>query len=306
MVYLNFIWHMHQPYYRDNLCGKTKMPWVFLHAIKDYYDMPYMLSLNPSIKATFNLVPSLVEQINHYVAGSANDELLEILLRDAGMLNDDELDVLNSYIFLSNEKNMINPFWRYKELHLKFKSSQNGMKIFEKNEIEDAQVLFLLSWCGNYLRENNKTVKNLIFQEANYTHVQKLELIHELIEFLPNILKLYKQLFSQGQIEISVSPYYHPILPLLIDINSAKDADDNVNLPNIANDSFKEFSEGQITKAVDFFEQTFGRKPNGFWPSEGALSEEGSALMRAIQRVDRRVRDIARTELKAAAPEARR
>lgn len=279
MVYLNFIWHMHQPYYRDNISGKTKMPWVFLHAIKDYYDMPYMLSLNPSIKATFNLVPSLIEQINHYVEGSANDELLEILLKDAADINDAELDVLNSYLFISNEKNMIHPFWRYKELNLKFKSSQKGVKIFDKNEIEDAQVLFLLSWCGNYLKENNKTVKNLISQEINYTHVQKLELIHELIEFLPNILKLYKQLFSQGQIEISVSPYYHPILPLLIDINSAKDAQSNVNLPNIANDSFKEFSEPQITKAVEFFEQTFGTKPNGFWPSEGALSEETIELI---------------------------
>ncbi len=163
---------MHQPYYRDNLSGKTKMPWVFLHAIKNYYDMPYMLSLNPKIKATFNLVPSLIEQINHYIDGNANDELLDILSLDASTLSDDELDILNRYIFLSNEKNMIQPFWRYKELHQKFKSSQMGMKIFDKNEIEDAQVLFLLSWCGNYLKKNNATVKNLISQGANFTNQQ--------------------------------------------------------------------------------------------------------------------------------------
>jgi len=270
---------MHQPYYRDNLSGKTKMPWVFLHAIKNYYDMPYMLSLNPKIKATFNLVPSLIEQINHYIDGNANDELLDILSLDASTLSDDELDILNRYIFLSNEKNMIQPFWRYKELHQKFKSSQMGMKIFDKNEIEDAQVLFLLSWCGNYLKKNNATVKNLISQGANFTHQQKLELIHELIKFLPNIIKLYKQLFSQGQIELSTSPYYHPILPLLIDINSAKDANSTMNLPNIPNDTFKEFSEPQVTKAVDFFEQTFGTKPNGFWPSEGAISEQTVELI---------------------------
>ena len=279
MVYLNFIWHMHQPYYRDNLSGKTKMPWVFLHAIKDYYDMPYMLSLYPNIKATFNLVPSLIEQINHYIDGSANDELLEILLQDAATLNDAELDILNSYLFVSNEKNMINPLWRYKELHAKFKSSQKGVKAFDKNEIKDAQVLFLLSWCGNYLKKNNKTVIKLISQGANYSHEQKTELIHELINFLPEILKLYKKLFSSGQIELSTSPYYHPILPLLLDINSAKDANIDVELPNIPNDSFKEFSELQITKAVDFFEQTFGTKPNGFWPSEGALSEKAVEII---------------------------
>ena len=279
MVYLNFIWHMHQPYYRDDISGKTEMPWVFLHAIKNYYDMPYMLSLHPNIKATFNLVPSLIEQINNYIDGSANDELLEILKLDATTLGDEEKDILNRYLFLSNEKNMIDSSWRYRELNQKFKSSKSGMKTFSKNEIEDTQILFLLSWCGNYLKKNNTTVKNLITQGANFTHIQKLELIDELIKFLPNILKLYKQLFLQGQVELSTSPYYHPILPLLLDINSAKDANSNINLPNIPSDSFREFSEVQITKAVEFFEQTFGTKPNGFWPSEGSISEETVELV---------------------------
>ncbi|QOG11462.1 galactose-1-phosphate uridylyltransferase [Arcobacter sp. FWKO B] len=273
MVYINFIWHMHQPYYRDNLTGKTKMPWVFLHAIKDYYDMPYLLSQNPNIKATFNLVPSLIEQLNHYINNDANDELLDILTKDVSTLKDEQLEFLNSYLFTPNEKNMINIFWRYKELNTKFKSSQKGLKIFDESEIEDAQVLFLLSWCGNYLKKNNKTIKNLITQGANYNHTQKLSLINELIKFLPEILKLYKKLAKKGQIELSTTPYYHPILPLLLDINSAKTANANTNLPNIDPQTFKEFGKSQITKAIELFEQTFDFKPTGFWPAEGSVSE---------------------------------
>lgn len=279
MVYLNFIWHMHQPYYKDNLSNKTKMPWVFLHAIKDYYDMPYILSQHPNIKATFNIVPSLIEQINDYIKGDANDELLDILSLKVSTLKDEDLEFLNGYLFASNETNMINPLWRYKELYLKFKSFEKGIRVFNENEIEDAQVLFLLSWCGNYLKENNKLVKNLISQGANYTHNQKLSLIHELIQFLPEILRLYKELFAKGQIELSTTPYFHPILPLLLDINNGKYANLSTTLPDVESDTFVQFSTSQVTKAIELFEETFGVKPNGFWPAEGSVSDEVVKLL---------------------------
>ena len=278
MLYLNFIWHMHQPYYRDDASHKTKMPWVFLHCIKDYYDIPYYLSHFPQIKATFNIVPSLIIQIYKYIDKSANDELLRIMQLRVDDFSKDDISVLEDYIFLSNEQNMIKPFWRYHELYLKFISHKNSIENFDKNEILDAQVLFLLAWCGNYLRENNTTVKSMISQGVNYTHEQKIGLINELIRFIATILPFYKQLKQKGQIEISTTPAYHPILPLLLDIKKGKEADPSINIPQTDLD-FKDFAQIQVERAIEIFENEFGFKPNGFWPAEGSVSDEAIELI---------------------------
>lgn len=271
MVYLNFIWHMHQPYYGDDVAKKTKMPWVFLHAIKDYYDMPYMLSHFSGLKATFNLVPSLIAQIQAYSNDSANDELLETFREDVEILNHKDMERLEEYLFLSNKENLIQPLWHYNELYIKYLKAHKTLREFSSEDIVDAQVLFLLSWCGNYLKTNNHVVISLIHQGANFSHKQKIDLINELLLFCGKIIDLYKEMALKGQIELSTTPIYHPIAPLLIDIKSAKEANEHAILPDI-DCNFKEYISTEVKEAIEYFHNTFGFYPKGFWPAEGSVS----------------------------------
>ncbi|MEA3315449.1 MAG: glycoside hydrolase family 57 protein [Campylobacterota bacterium] len=273
---LAFLWHMHQPYYKDDKNSSTMMPWVFLHCLKDYYDIPWYSQKFDGIKATYNLVPSLIEQIKSYINHSANDKLLETIKKDIRVLNSEDIAILEHYLFLSNEKNMIKPLKRYYELYLKYKS-HNTIKNFESQEILDTQMLFLLSWCGNYLRKNNHIVKTLLLKGNLFTHSEKLKLIDTLIKFLPTILEYYKQLNNNQKITLCTTPYYHPITPLLLDINSAKEARADVTIPNIES-SFKELGERNTTDAIRYFEENFGVKPTGFWPAEGSVSQKTAEL----------------------------
>lgn len=267
---------MHQPYYRDDKNAQTLMPWVFLHAIKDYYDIPWYAQDFKKVKATYNLVPSLIYQIKSYINNSANDKLLEAIKKHTHELNGNDISFLQSYLFLSNEKNMIKPLERYYELYLKYKTN-NSIKGFDTQEILDTQVLFLLSWCGNFLRTNNETVKKLLEKEHYYTHGDKLALIETLIEFLPQILEYYEKLDKEGKITLCTTPYYHPITPLLLDINSAREAKPDVTLPEVK-ESFESFGIANTKNAMEYFKNVFHKTPSGFWPAEGSVSLKTAKL----------------------------
>ena len=262
---------MHQPYYGDDLAKKIKMPWVFLHAIKDYYDMPLTLSRYDGIKATFNLVPSLLIQIESYGNKTANDELLLIIQEDVELLDEAQRKKLEEYLFLSHEEHAIKPLWRYHELYTKFLASSRTLEVFDSQEIVDSEVLFLLSWCGNHLRSADPLIKNLLLQGANFTHKQKNDLIDTLLDFCKEIIPLYKKLALEGKIELSTTPFYHPIAPLLLDIHSAKEANPNTLLPSIECD-FASATQFQTSEAIAYFHRTFGFYPKGFWPAEGSVS----------------------------------
>ena len=277
-LFIGFLWHMHQPYYKDDSNNKIVMPWVFLHCLKDYYDMPYYLEKHGKIKATFNLVPSLLEQIEAYSNHKAEDKLLEALKKEPSFLSEYESGFLLEYLFLSNYDNMIKPLKRYHELYLRYQDAKRCEGLFSFEEILDLEVLFLLSWCGNYLRQNNAFVKALLIQESNYSQMQKTELLKELFAFIGTIIPYYKVLENKHQIAISTTPFYHPILPLLLDKNSAKEAREDVVLPN-SNATYKEFAQFQVQDAISYYENIFEKKPSGFWPSEGSVSLETLKLL---------------------------
>ncbi len=273
---LAFLWHMHQPYYKDDKDNQTAMPWVFLHSIKDYYDIPWYGSKFKNVKATYNLVPSLIFQIESYIQDTANDKLLETLKLDIGNLSKNDLEYLQSYLFLANEKNMIKPIKRYYELYLKYKTHKT-ISDFSHNELLDLEVLFLLSWCGNYLRQNNKFVKLLLEKEQHYTQNEKTNLIKELINFMPTILEFYKNQVNEGKITLCTTPYYHPITPLLLDMKSAQHAKPNVTLPKVSS-NFHEYGVKNTQFAIEYFKKLFGKKPSGFWPAEGSVSFQTAEL----------------------------
>lgn len=279
-LYLSFLWHMHQPCYKNAITEEYEMPWIFLHGIKDYYEMPWYVSKFQKIKATFNLVPSLLVQLQDYVKGTANCKFLKTINKPVEKLTKDERIFLLEMLFFANVKTMIFPFKRYYELfnrknRLKEENAEDDVLVhsFSNQDILDLEVLFLLSWTGNSFREKSQIIQKLIKKELNYTEEDKSELLKELFNLIKEIIPFYKELETKNQISISTTPFYHPIIPLLIDINSAKEATPDVHLPKIYT-SFKDDAAIQVSNAKKYYENLFGKEPKGFWPSEGSISNE--------------------------------
>jgi alpha-amylase/alpha-mannosidase (GH57 family) len=278
-LYIAFLWHMHQPFYRDPATGIYRLPWVRLHGTKDYLDMVEILTEFPHIKQTFNLTPSLLEQIIGYTEHNAVDKHLELTLKKASDLNTEEISFILENFFLANWDNMIRPFPRYYELLVKrgfhfVKSDLMRMaKYFTTNDFLDLQVLFNLCWIDPLFRKKDSALRVLVEKGRNYTEEDKQMVITKQLSILKEIIPKYKKMAEKGQIEISISPFYHPILPLLCDTNSARIAMPSVKLPQ-RRFSHPEDAEKQIGMGLDYFEKIFGYRPVGMWPSEGSVSEE--------------------------------
>ncbi len=261
-----FLWHMHQPDYRDAQ-GRFFMPWVFLHAIKDYYDMPWILS-HFDVQVTFNLTPILIEQLQEYIdQGPSCDYFLDLLLRPCDQLEEKDKNFIQKICKTAHYETMVRPIPRFAELYHKSKYSDE--------ELGDLEVCFLLAWCGNYLREDEEIAK--LLQERRFSQEQKETLVKKLFDFLPTILPLYRSLYQKGQIALSTTPYTHPILPLLLDISVAKEANPATILPKDGI-KMKEDARLHIERALQIFEHHFGQKPRGFWPAEGAVDEKSVQL----------------------------
>ena len=263
MSNLILYFHMHQPDYRKK--GIFFMPWVFLHSIKDYYDMPYIAS-KYNVKVNFNLTAILIEQINEYIKkGIVVDKFLTLFIKHPNELNEDEKNYLLKILKSLTPKMIIND--RLKELFLK--------DDFSNDEFIDFEVLFLLSWCGGYLKSQN-FIKEFL-NKKNYKNEDKKLLVKYLLNFLKKILPLYKKLQDEGKISVTTTPYTHPIIPLLIDINVAKKANSFTILPQNPM-SLKDDAILHIKRAKEIYKKTFDKYPFAFWPAEGAVDEESIKL----------------------------
>jgi alpha-amylase/alpha-mannosidase (GH57 family) len=279
-VRLAMLWHMHQPYYYSADKNKFQLPWVRLHALKDYLDMPLMTAKYERVKATFNLVPSLIDQLEMYLNGIEDNHLLLSKIRTEQLSHDQKHQILNSF-FSCPQKTMIEPYPRYFSLFEKYtqnKNTENPNNIFSKDEILDIQVWSNLVWVDPMFR-NEPIIKYLIEKNSNYTEDDKVKLLDWQLRHMSNIIPSYKTLFQQDKIDISFSPYYHPILPLLIDSSSAKEALPNIKLPE---ECFNHpiDAEKQISMAKEKYESLFEKPMIGMWPSEGSVSEETAVLLK--------------------------
>ena len=281
-----FLWHMHQPYYKNPFSGVYTLPWVRLHGVKDYLDTLMMLEEFPDIRQTFNVVPSLLEQLNDYTENNAVDRHLELTLKSPADLTADEKMFVVEYFFLANWDTMVRPYPRYYELlvkrGLRYSKADIGRTIryFTEQDIRDLQVLFNLSWIDPMLRDRDPFLKELLHKQRDYTEEEKVILINKQFEILNQIIPEYSKLATSGQIEISVSPFYHPILPLLWNTDSARIAMPRVKLPK-KRFSHPEDAIQQIRMGLSFFEKIFGFAAKGMWPSEGSVSEEVAAAISA-------------------------
>ena len=275
---LSFLWHQHQPFYK-NPKGYFQMPWVRLHGVKDYLDMVLLLKEFPRIKQNVNLVPSLLLQIKEYIEKGIRDNIWLLTEKLSPDLNFKEKKTILDYFFMANFKNMIEPYDRYRELYYKKRNHTDPdeqIKYFTEQDFRDLQVWYNLSWVGMVSRER-PVIKKLFEKGSHFSEEDKKVLLDEHLKILAEINTVHKELWDSGQIELSTTPFYHPIMPLLIDSNIGKVSDPNINLPQ-NQFAHPEDAEAQLEKGLTFFENIFGRKPAGIWPSEGSVSDEAAEL----------------------------
>jgi alpha-amylase/alpha-mannosidase (GH57 family) len=276
-------WHMHQPFYKDLAEGVYAMPWVRLHAWKDYYGMVAMLREFPSVHVTFNFVPSLVAQLEDYARDRAQEEPYRIAFTPVHDLTAEDKASLLDFAFHLNRENLVNRHPRFHELFDKAQATwgqEEGYKLFTPQDLLDLQVLSQLAWFDEIYLASDPLIHSLVRKGRSYTEEDKVELRKKGVELFQVILEECRDGLRRGQIEITSSPFYHPILPLLSNSDVAGESHPGVKLPRR---SFRhpEDARGQLRAAVDYHQQVFGVRPRGLWPSEGSVSDE--VLRLAIQ-----------------------
>ena len=274
-IHLCFLWHMHQPFYKDLLSGEYKLPWTRLHALKDYYGMVKILEEFPDIHQTFNLVPSMMVQVEEYAAEKARDPFLDCALKPAEYLTPEDQAFLLKNSFHANPGRMIYRYPRFGEL---FNASQaqkqtnTARSVFGVQEYRDLQVLSQLTWFDEEWLQSDPVVSALVRKGRDFSLEDQAALGRKQTELLGLVIPAYKKLAASRQIEISTTPYYHPILPLLCDSAIAATAHPNVPLPRRF--QYPDDARRQLQMGRDYIQQAFGVAPVGLWPSEGSVSDE--------------------------------
>jgi alpha-amylase/alpha-mannosidase (GH57 family) len=281
---------MHQPDYRDTVNNEYVLPWTYLHAIKDYSDMAFHLEANPKARVTFNFVPILLEQLEDYShqfkKNEIRDPLLSLLVHEnlAG-LDQEQCQLVVQSCFKSHHEKMLSPFPHYQRLlqiyQLVEKMACNDEFHYLSGQYKaDLLVWYHLAWCGESLRRNNKVIQSLMTKGVLFTLEDRRQLFNVIGETISGLIPRYKALMQRKQIEISTTPYYHPILPLLLDFKSTLDAMPYAPLPQYVNyaGGYNRAVEHVVT-AKKFHANLFGEEPNGMWPAEGGVSAAALSLM---------------------------
>ena len=279
-----FVWHMHQPFYRDLATGRCSMPWVRLHAAKDYLDMVKRLESFPGIHQTFNIVPSLIDQLEAYLSPTNGaDDFLALSERPPAELSDHEQRFLLEWFFLANVERMIKPYPRYHDLlakrglHVNEADWPSIQKRFQPQDYLDLQTWFNLAWIDPWLRRQDQRLAALEAKGGGFTEEEKRSVLDCHRRLIAQIIPAYRNAAARGQIELTTSPYYHPILPLLCDLRCAHAALPELPLPP---DGFRhpEDARQQLAEALKRHEVVFGQTARGIWPPEGSVSEQAAAL----------------------------
>jgi len=275
-IRLVLLWHMHQPFYKDMVTGEYRLPWVRLHALKDYYGMVKLLDEFPQVQQNFNLVPSLVAQIQDYVSGLARDPFFDLIAKPAKDLSASERSFALQYLFQANPVNMIGRYPRYRELWEQYRTTsdrpEGAESYFTTRDYADLQVLSQIAWFDEFFLADPE-IAALVHKGEDYTPADQQLVVAKEREMLAKVLPAYAEAAQRGGIELSATPYYHPILPLLCDTNVGAESSPGLPLPTRR---FKRPDDAalQIRLALDSHQALFGVRPKGVWPSEGSVSEE--------------------------------
>lgn len=266
-----FYWHMHQPVYQLTENGDYLMPWVRLHAVKDYLDMALWVKKFKNLKLNFNFVPVLLDAIIEYAEKDAHDIHSRLTITPEDKLNhEDKIFILNNF-FDANYQTMILTNDEYHRLYqiVQAKGIENT-EIFTNQEYADIMALFNLAWIDPSYKTSNQTLKKLVKKGKNYTLEDRIQIIECQREIIRKIIPTLKKLYEKNEIEITTSPYYHPILPILLDYRTIKkNATPDDEIQNLKTDLDAKL---QTKMALDRVEELFGKRPRGIWPSEQCVS----------------------------------
>jgi alpha-amylase/alpha-mannosidase (GH57 family) len=279
-----FLWHMHQPDYRDYASGDFLLPWVYLHAIKDYSDMAYHLEQHPKVKAVVNFVPVLLDQLEDYQQQFASrkirDPLLRLLVREnLNDVSDAERDLIMESCFRSDHNKMVAPYPFYKRLSDLFKLLEPGgstaISYLSGQYLADLLTWYHLAWCGESVRREHDLVIRLMSKDENFSFDDRKQLFDLIGRSVSGIIPRYRKLAERGQVELSTTPHFHPLAPLLLDIHSARESQPEIVLPQAQSyPGGRVRVQAQLAKAMESHQSRFGMRPEGVWPAEGAVSTE--------------------------------
>jgi alpha-amylase/alpha-mannosidase (GH57 family) len=283
------MWHMHQPDYRDLSTGEFRMPWVYLHALKDYSDMAWHLEQNPQVRVVVNFVPVLLDQLEDYADQFASRHLRDPLLR---LLDHDEqvplTDAQRAFAFdqcfRANQERLISPFPGYRHLHDLYKSvkaqGEDLIAYLSDRYILDLVTWYHLAWTGETVRRGSSVVMRLIGKGSNYTREDRGQLLDEIGSVVAHIIPRYRALAQSGHVEITTTPHNHPLSPLMLDFRATLDALPQAPLPSA---SFYPGGRERVSRHLDSALRThwqrFAQTPRGMWPAEGAVSAAFASLM---------------------------
>jgi len=271
------LWHMHQPSYRVQ-SESFRLPWTRLHATKDYLGMARLVQEFPGIQVNFNFTPVLWDQLKSYAGGDLDREL-EVASSPVSDLQIEEKEFILEKMFLGNAETLIDPYPRYSSLHQKYISAQKTQPeavhtAFCDQELRDIIVWRILAWIHE--GHTIPSIKHLYVQGRDFTENDKSTAIAESIQLIRTIPGLYKTLQDEGIAEITTTPYFHPILPILMDSESARESLPDIQLPGRF--SFPEDAQWHVEAAIESHMRLFGKKPTGLWPAEGSVSKKAVQL----------------------------
>ncbi len=275
-----FYWHMHQPVYQLSPEGDYLMAWVRLHAVKDYLDMITITDKFKNIKMNVNLVPVLLDAFIDYGERGAHDLHSRLTVTPIEELNDEDKEFILNNFFDANYKTMIYPYPEYNRL---FQKRQFHREVdpsqFTNQEYSDLMALFNLVWIDSVYQKQYPALKKLIKKGKNYTYDDRCAIIELQRDIIRKIIPEYKKYIKKGKVEVTTSPYYHPILPILLNINSAQ-VSNKEGLP--ANLDMEKDAEMQMRLALDRIEELVGKRPRGVWPSEHCVSPQELDLFKNL------------------------
>ena len=273
------IWHMHQPYYKHPQTSEFVLPWVRLHASKDYLHMARLLQEFPGVKVHFTMVPSLRDQLEDYARG-ADDEDTRVTMRTVeSSLDVDEKRHMLRRFFSIHHGNVISQYDEYRRLLQMAMVAGDRPELFADDYFVDLALWFNLAWMDPDDISSDDKLAALREKGRNFTREEVRYVIGRQRFMASGAPHLYHRLERQGQVEIMTVPYYHPILPLLIDARSALRADPQAALPERPF-QYPDDAQVQLEEAVASHQRAFGVKPKGVWPSEGSVSPEAADAIR--------------------------
>ncbi len=278
-VNLVVLWHMHQPQYRDPETSAYVLPWTRLHALKDYWGMVQLLGEVPGFHATFNVVPALGMQLEEYASGKFNEPWFALACKPTEELTREDKAEILARAFQLNHERLMSRWPRFVEL-FEWSRPAGGAQAqvtFTPRDWRDLQVLSQLAWMDEIWLAKDEVVNRLAGKGKDFSEQDKAALQKKQLELLGLVLPAYREAAQRGQIEISTTPLYHPILPLLCDSDIARVANPGTPLPRRA---FRHPDDARehLRRAREYHERVFGAKPAGLWPSEGSVSDQALSI----------------------------